>query len=101
MADLEARVAVLEREMAVVKERTGRHDEELANIPELIKVEFRLANSRTARLAQDVADFKTDADLRLGRVEARLTGLERKFDEFPKVVADVVREVLNAKDRQR
>ena len=41
MADLEKRVEALEREIAIVKERTGRHDEELANIPELIKVEFR------------------------------------------------------------
>ena len=61
MADLEARVAVLEREMAIVKERTGRHDEELANIPDLIKVEFRLANSRTARLARSTKCTATSA----------------------------------------
>ena len=71
MADLEARETVLEREMAIVKERTGRHDEELTNIPELIKVEFRLANSRTARLAQDVSDFKTDTELRFNRLDQR------------------------------
>ena len=69
MADLEKRVEVLEREMAIVKVRTGRHDEELANIPELIKVEFRLANSRTSRLAQDVADFKVDTEQRFNRLE--------------------------------
>jgi predicted nucleic acid-binding Zn-ribbon protein len=101
MADLEARVAVLEHEMAIVKERTGRHDEELANIPELIKVEFRLANSRTARLAQDVADFKTDTDLRFNKLEKKFDDLKSTVDGFPKAVGDIVREVLNERDRRR
>lgn len=90
MADLEKRVEVLEREMASVKERTGRHDEELANIPELIKVESRLTNSRIARLSQDVSDFKTDAELRHNTL----------MRDLPKIVAEVMREVLNERDRR-
>ena len=98
MADLEKRVEALEREMAIVKERTGRHDEELANIPELIKVEFRLANSRTARLAQDVADLKVDTEQRFNRLEKKVDGL---ISDLPKIVGDVVREVLNERDRRK
>jgi hypothetical protein len=90
MADLEARVAVLEREMAIVKKWTGRHDEELSNIPELIKIEFRLANSRADRLAQEAADAKVDAELRHNRL----------MKDLPKIVADVMREVLNERDRR-
>ena len=105
MADLEKRVETLEREMAVLKERTGRHDEELANIPELIKVEFRLANSRTARLAQDVADGKADTDIFRNQVTQRFDKLEKKVDglieSFPKIVGDVVRDVMNERDRNK
>lgn len=115
MADLEARVSSLERAMAIVKERTGRHDEELANIPELIKVEFRLANSRTARLAQDLSDFNTDTEQRFDRLESKFDKLESKFDAvtskvdglsstvdgLPKIVADIMREVLDERDRRR
>jgi hypothetical protein len=96
---------LLEREMAIVKERTGRHDEELTNIPELIKVEFRLANRRTARLSQDVSDFKTDMDIFRNQVVQRFDKLEKKIDgfieTFPTNAAGFMREVLNDKDKWR
>ena len=90
--------------MAIVKERTGRHDEELANIPELIKVEFRPANSRTTRLAQDVADLKSDTEQQFNKVGQRFDRLEKKVDALieglPRNVGDVVREVLNERNRR-
>ena len=98
MADLETRVAVLEREMAVIKDRTTRHEGELANIPELIKVEFRLANSRTGRLAADLAEFKVDVGQRFDKFETKVDTL---IADLPKIVGDVVREVFDERDRRR
>ena len=47
MADLEQRVATLERDMSALKDRVGTHEEDVKNIPDLIKLEFRLASSQT------------------------------------------------------
>ena len=52
MADLEQRVTTLEREVSVLKERVGADEEDVRNIPDLIKMEFRLANSQMARLSR-------------------------------------------------
>jgi predicted nucleic acid-binding Zn-ribbon protein len=76
MADLEQRVATLERDVSVLKERMDANDEDMKNIPELIKLEFRLANSRTARLENEVSE------------------LHRKVDAMPKVIAELVTEML-------
>jgi hypothetical protein len=76
MADLEQRVATLERDMFALKERMDANDEDMKNIPELIKLEFRLANSRTARLENEVSE------------------LHRKVDAMPKVTAELVTEML-------
>lgn len=76
MADLEQRMATLERDMSAMEERVGTNEEDMKNIPELIKVEFRLANSRTARIAADVSD------------------LQRKVDAMPKVIAELMTEIL-------
>jgi hypothetical protein len=46
MADLEQRVATLERDMSALKERVGANEEDVKNIPDLIKLEFRLARAR-------------------------------------------------------
>ena len=51
MSDLEQRVTALEREMAALKGTVVSHDEELRNMPDLIKLEFRLSNARIDRLA--------------------------------------------------
>ena len=55
MADLEQRVTTLEREMSALKERVGANEEDVQSIPDLIKMEFRLANSQIARLSRDVS----------------------------------------------
>ena len=49
MADLEQRVATLEREMSTLKSRVSANEQDLQTIPELIKTEFRLTNSQIAR----------------------------------------------------
>ena len=58
MADLEQRVTTLEREVSVLKERVAADEEDVRNIPDLIKMEFRLANSQMARLSRDVGELK-------------------------------------------
>jgi hypothetical protein len=52
--DLEQRVATLEQEMTALKGRVGIIDEDTKSIPDLIKMEFRLASSQAARMSRDV-----------------------------------------------
>jgi uncharacterized protein YceH (UPF0502 family) len=86
MADLDQRVATLEHEVAALKSRVAANDEELRSIPDLIKIEFRLANSQTARLSRDVADLQRG-----------LGDLTAKVDAMPRVIA----EMLTERDRKR
>ncbi len=69
MPDLEQRVATLEHEMTTLKARVGTNEEDLANIPELIRMEFRLTNSQIARLSRDVAQLRD--------VPAKMDALQR------------------------
>ena len=85
MADLEQRVTTLEHEMSTLKSRVGIIDEDTKNIPDLIKLEFRLANSQIARLSQDVAELQS------GQVE-----LTAKVEALPRVLA----EMLAARDKK-
>ena len=83
MADLEQRVATLEREMmSSLKARVGANEGDLQSIPELIKTEFRLTNSQIARLSRDVAELRE---------------LPAKVDALPRVVA----EILAERDKKR
>ncbi len=82
MADLEERVATLEREMSTLKARVSADEEDAKNIPELIKTEFRLTNSQIARLSRDVAELRD---------------LPAKVDALPRVVA----EMLAERDKRR
>jgi outer membrane murein-binding lipoprotein Lpp len=86
MADLEQRVATLEQEMSALKTRVGANEEDVSNIPDLIKMEFRLANSPMARLSRDVAELKA------GQLD-----LTAKVDALPSVVA----ELLGERDERR
>ena len=79
MADLEQRVSTLEREMSALKARADTTDEELKNIPDLIRTEFRLTNSQIARLSRDVAGLQRDV--------GELRDLPAKVDALPRVVA--------------
>lgn len=86
MADLETRVAMLEREMTDPKARVADHDADLQNIPDLIKSEARLTNSQIARLSRDVAELKRG-----------VAELERGMDALPRAIAEIVKEMLEAK----
>ena len=90
MADLEQRVTTLEREVSVLKERVAADKEDVRNIPDLIKMEFRLANSQTARLSRDVAELQRGLGDLTGKVEA-----------MPRVMAELVSEILADRDRKR
>jgi hypothetical protein len=90
MADLEQRVTALEREMTALKARVDVQEEDARSIPDLIKVEFRLANSQMARLSSDVARLSGD----MARLSDDVTGLSAKVDVLPRVVAEIVTEML-------
>jgi hypothetical protein len=82
VADLEQRVATLEREMSTLKARVGANEEDTKTIPELIRTEFRLTNSQIARLSRDVAELRD---------------LPAKVEALPRVVA----EILAERDKKR
>jgi predicted RNase H-like nuclease (RuvC/YqgF family) len=89
VADLEQRVSTLEREMSALKARVDTTDEELKNIPDLIRTEFRLTNSQIARLSRDVVGLQRDV--------GELRNLPAKVDALPRVVA----EMLAERDKRR
>ena len=74
MADLEQRVSVLEQDVSALKARVGANEEDVANIPELIRTEFRLTNSQIARLSRDVAVLRD--------VPAKIDALQRMMAEM-------------------
>jgi hypothetical protein len=86
MADLEQRVATLEREMTTLKTRVGANEEDFRSVPDLIRLEFRLANSRIARLSQDVEEMR-----------GQMGELRSQVDQLPRVLA----EMLAERDRRR
>ncbi len=90
MADLEQRVTTLEREVSVLKEHVAAEEEDVRNIPDLIKMEFRLANSQIARLSRDVTELQRGLGDLTGKVEA-----------MPRVMAELVSEMLADRDRKR
>lgn len=89
MVDLEQRVATLEREMSALKGRVGTNEEDAKSVPDLIKIEFRLANSQMARLSRDVAELQAGMD--------RLRDLPERVDALPRVLA----EMLAERDKKR
>ena len=107
MADIEERVGKLEKDVEAIKAQaarheatTQRHEAELINIPELIKIEFRLANSRFVRLDQGLNDLRADFDtmkLQLGAMEKRL---QQQIDTLPRAVAEIVTQMLDERDRR-
>lgn len=84
---LEARVGVVEQEVEGEKMVT-RHI---------------LEQSR--RNGEDLADFKKRTDQRFDSLERRFDNLERRFDnlerQLPTIVGDVMRDVLQERDKKR
>jgi hypothetical protein len=91
--DLEQRVSLLEQEMATLKGRVGLIDEDTRSIPDLIKMEFRLAGSQNARMSRDIAELQ--------RSVAELQELPAKVEALPRVVAELVVEMLGERERKR
>jgi hypothetical protein len=86
MADLEARVTALERELDAMRERQAATDADVQSLPELVKLEHRFTNTRIDRLARDIDDLKID-----------VTNLKDGVDKLPRAVAEIVHEILNEK----
>jgi hypothetical protein len=97
MADIEARLTLLEKDMAALKARVEVHNAELVNIPELIKVEFRFVNSRFTRIDQEFSEARD----RMDTMEGRLGKLTEAVDRMPRALAEVVKEMLDERDRRR
>ena len=70
--------------------RLGANEEDVKSIPDLIKIEFRLANSQNARLSRDVADLQRG-----------LSDLTAKVEAIPRAVAELVTEMFAERDRRR
>ena len=90
MADLEQRVATLEQEMIALKGRVGIIDEDTRSIPDLIKMEFRLASSQNARLSRDITELQRNVG-----------ELQRNVEAMPRAVAELVVDLLGERDKKR
>ena len=90
MADLEQRVATLEHEMSTLKSRVGIIDEDAKSIPDLIKLEFRLASSQGARMSRDIAELQRSVG-----------DLQRNVEAMPRAMAELVIELLDERDKRR
>jgi hypothetical protein len=93
VADLEQRVTTLEREVSVLKERVGADEEDVRNIPDLIKMEFRWRTARSPRCRATCG--AAAGSRRLDRQGRRLRGA------MPRVMAELVSEMLADRDRKR
>lgn len=80
MPNVEERLTTVERELASLKARVGVIDDDMKNIPDLIKTEHRFTNSQIVRLSRDLDDMR-------GTVEA-----------LPRAVAEQVVEMLKERD---
>jgi uncharacterized protein involved in exopolysaccharide biosynthesis len=96
MAAIEDRVATLEREVASPKARVGATEDDLKNIPDLIRTEFRLTNSQIARLTMEVGQLR-ELPSKFNALQLKFDELEAKVDALPRIVAELVAE----RDRRR
>ena len=76
--ELEQRVEALERELASLKERVSIIDADMQSLPDLIKTEFRLVESRFARVLHDMQQFKAHVD--------------QRFDAMIRTIAEMLKE---------
>ena len=99
MSDLELRVSALERDMSTLKTRVAIIDEDMKNIPNLIKTEFRFTNTQIARLSSEVSELQ---ELRgnVAELQRKVGELSDKTDALPRVLAELVTEMLAERDRK-
>jgi regulator of replication initiation timing len=103
VADLEQRVGTLEREMTALKERVGLMDEDTKSIPDLIKMEFRLASSQKARMSRDIAELQRtvgEIQATVGDLHRNVSGLQHNVEAMPRAVAELVVELLGERDKK-
>ena len=79
--------------MASLKSTVTGHGEELKSIPDLIKLEFRLANSQFSRLNRDVVELKSDVT----GLKSHVAELSGKFEALPRAVAELVVELMGGR----
>jgi hypothetical protein len=65
-------------ELASIKDRIGVIDADMKNRPDLMKIEFRLVESRLARVLQDLQDFRSHVD--------------QRFDAAVRAIAEMLKE---------
>ncbi|MEM9358495.1 MAG: hypothetical protein AAGB04_20100 [Pseudomonadota bacterium] len=58
------------------------------DIPELVNTRFNRVNRELADVKADISELKAD----VSELKVRVTALETKFDTFPGVIAQVIRE---------
>ena len=77
-----------------MKKTVEQRVEDLENfyrdIPELVNTRFNRVNRELADVKADISELKAD----LSELKARVLSLETKFDTFPGVIAEVIREEL-------
>jgi predicted RNase H-like nuclease (RuvC/YqgF family) len=104
VADLEQRVATLEHEMTALKGRVGIMDEDTKSIPDLIKMEFRLAGSQNARVSRDITDLQRNVgelQRNVGELQRNVGELQSNVEAMPRAVAELVVELLGERDKRR
>ncbi len=71
-----------------VEQRVDDLENSYRDIPELVNTRFNRVNRELADVKADIAELRDQ----MSNVELRLGNLEVKFDTFPAVVAQVIRE---------
>jgi predicted nucleic acid-binding Zn-ribbon protein len=88
------RIEALEREFAALKERVGSSEAELQHLPDLVRVDIRLSESRIARrlhsLETQMDDFRASVDRQFSHVEQR-------FDAMFRIMAELSADVRKSK----
>src|SRR5689334_10347416 len=103
VADLEQRVATLEHEMTALKGRVGMIDDDAKSIPDLIKMEFRLANSQNARMSRDIGELQRNVgelQRNIGELQRNVEALHGNVEAMPRAVAELVVELLADRDQK-
>jgi predicted nucleic acid-binding Zn-ribbon protein len=88
------RIEALEREFAALKERVGSVEAELQHLPDLVRVDIRLSESRIARrlhsLETQMDDFRASVDRQFAHVDQR-------FDAMIRIMAELSADVRKSK----
>ena len=85
-AKLEKRVDALEREGASLKERVGILDADMRALPDIIKAEFRLVDSRFARVLAELRDLQATVDERFQNFHAHV---DQRFDAIAEMLKEM------------